>query len=86
MIHFLVEIPDVETLGNAHCSSVYVMHFPTVIIQPNVFMLFCISFHQNTKDYHRSTLLHLLVICTAENYARQEGRQKTHIGIGYKYL
>lgn len=27
MTHFLVEIPDVETLGNAHCSSLYVMFF-----------------------------------------------------------
>lgn len=84
--HFLVEISDVETFGNAHCSSVYVMHLSTLIIQPNFFMLFFISFHQNTKDYHRSTLLRLLVICTAENYARWEGRQKTHIGLGYKYI
>ena len=27
MTHFLVEMPDVETLGNAHSSSLYVMFF-----------------------------------------------------------
>lgn len=86
MAHFLFEIPDVETLGNAHCSSVYVMHaflhLPTLITQPNFFMLFCINFHQNTKDYHTARYcIYWLFILLRTMPDRREDRKHIQVWV-----